>query len=307
VDKKGLIALLFGMFLFSTIEVASKLMQTGGGVAGQYPFWLACLRFIITGLVLTGPAVRQLRRRTDCFSWKDAAALAGLGCIGVSIMSSLFHLAITFLPANIAALIFSCNPVFVVLLAPLVLPEKITVRKLIAVCICLSGIAVLANDRGDRISGTGVLLMLAAILVFSVYTILFKKMIPRYGALPITALGGLTGGLLILPVALPVEGFAPAMYTPADWIGILYLGIPGTALAYLLYIYGIGHTEAGIGSMTFFLKPFLAALLAWWILGEHLGAVEMGGGALILLGMAVALVPIRRQSSKGWKNENNTR
>jgi drug/metabolite transporter (DMT)-like permease len=292
-NLRGMLSLLVSIVLFSTIEVASKLMQRGGGIAGQYPFWLAALRFIITGLVLFFPAAHALRGKA--FTRRDAAVLAGLGLLGVTLMSSLYHLAITFLPANVAALVFSCNPVFVVLFAPLMLPEKITLRKLAAVALCLTGIAVLARDRADGISPAGLLLMLAAIIIFALYTVLFKKMTPRYGALPITAFAGLVGGLCILPLALGVEGMPLATYGMTDWLGIAYLALIGTALGYFLFIYGISHVEAGIGSMAFFLKPFLAALFAWMILGEALTLPMLIGGAFILGGMVIALARSRRR------------
>lgn len=292
---RGLLSLLGGIVLFSTIEVASKLMQTGGGVAGRYPFWLAYFRFIVTGLVLAFPAFRSLRARGLSLVGRDLAALTGLGLLGVTLMSGLFHLAITYLPANVAALVFSCNPVFVVLFAPLLLPETINVRKLIAAGLCLVGIAVLAHDRADGISVTGLVLMLVAIIIFALYTVLFKKVTPRYGALPVTAFASLSGGLFLLPLAVGLEGFPVGQYGVADWWGLAYLSLFGTALAYFLFIYGMGHVEAGIGSMSFFLKPFLAALFAWMVLGEALGAPELAGGLLILAGMAAALVPIRRK------------
>ncbi|MFA5027754.1 MAG: EamA family transporter [Candidatus Methylomirabilota bacterium] len=287
---RGMLSLLAGIVLFSTIEVASKLMQSGGGIAGQYPFWLAALRFIIAGLILVIPAARSLRDKA--FTRRDTAVLAGLGLLGVTLMSSLYHLSITFLPANVAALVFSCNPVFVVLFAPLVLPEKITVRKLVAVALCLTGIFALGRDRAAGVSLTGLLLMLAAIIIFALYTVLFKKMTPRYGALPVTAFAGLVGGLCILPLALGVEGMPLTAYGTADWLGIAYLAIIGTALAYFLFIYGIGHVEAGTGSMAFFLKPFLAALFAWMVLKEALTLPMLIGGAFILGGMIIALVRV---------------
>jgi drug/metabolite transporter (DMT)-like permease len=288
----GMLSLLVSIVLFSTIEVASKLMQSGGGIAGQYPFWLAALRFIVTGLVLFIPAARQLRGKL--LTGRDVATLAGLGLLGVTLMSSLYHLAITFLPANVAALVFSCNPVFVVLFAPLVLPEKITTRKLAAVVVCLTGIYVLAHERADGISSAGLLLMLMAIIIFALYTVLFKKMTPRVGALPVTAFAGLIGGLCILPLAFGFEGFPLTTYGMADWLGIAYLALIGTALGYFLFIYGISHVEASAGSMAFFLKPFLAALFAWLILGEALTLPMLIGGMCILGGMLIALLPARK-------------
>jgi drug/metabolite transporter (DMT)-like permease len=288
-NLRGFSALLAGIILFSTIEVASKLMQIGGGVAGHYPFWLACLRFMIAGLILLFPALRYLRRRRVVLQKRDLYALAGLGLLGVTLMSSLYHLSITFLPANVAALVFSCNPVLVVLFAPLVLSEKITLRKLVAGMLCLAGTAVLARGRADSLSAAGLLLMLTATAIFALYTVLFKKMTPRCGALPVTALASLFGGIFELPLALGVEGFPLAAYGGADWICLIYLAVIGTALAYFFFIYGMGHVEAGIGSMAFFLKPFLAALFAWMVLGEALTIPMLIGGAFILGGMITAL------------------
>ncbi len=292
-NLRGLLSLLAGIVLFSTIEVASKLMQQGGGTAGRYPFWLAFFRFFITGIVLLLPALHRLRLRGVSLGRRDFADLIGLGVLGVTLMSCLFHLAITFLPANIAALVFSCNPVFVVLFAPFFLPEKISLRKLMAVGLCLTGIFLLARDRADGVSLIGLLMMLAAIIIFALYTVFFKKLTPRYGALPITAFAGLFGGLFILPLAWGVEGMPLATYATADWLGIAYLAVICTALGYFLFIYGLGHIEASIGSMAFFLKPFLAAFFAWLVLGESLSVPILVGGAFILSGMLAALLPVR--------------
>ena len=296
---RGLLALLAGIILFSTIEVTSKLMQIGGGnTAGKYPFWLAFFRFFGTGVILFIPAMHRLRRNQIRLTGHDLKKLAGLGVVGVTLMSGLYHLSLTYLPANVAALVFSCNPVFVVLFAPFFLSEKITVRKLIAVGLCLSGILILAKDHTDGISVTGLWLMLVAIITFAFYTIFFKKMTPRYGALPVTAFASLFGGLPLLLIACATEGVPLAAYGAGDWIGIAWLTIFATAIAYFLYIYGINHVEAGTGSMAFFLKPFLAALFAWMVLGETLTIPLLIGAALILTGMVIALVPARRGNNK---------
>jgi len=290
---KGWAALLAGVALFSTIEVCSKFMETGGAVAGRYPFWLAFFRFMIAGLLL----VILLHFRGVRLAPKAVAELTGLGLLGVTLMSSLYHLSITFLPANVAALVFSCNPVFVMVLAPLLLPERFTGRKLLAIMLSLGGIGVLAMDQTDGISLTGLLLMLAAIIVFAFYTVLFKKMTPRYGALTVTGTAALAGGIFLLPLAVLSEGLPVAAYGMIDWGGILYLALVGTALAYFLYIYGMGHVEAGWGSMSFFLKPFLAAVFAWFLLGEALSLPMLIGGGFILGSMAVGLIPARKKSN----------
>lgn len=294
----GLTALILGVLLFSTVEVCSKLMQAGGAVAGNNPFWLACFRSVGSGLLLTAPALTSLRARNQSIRLRDAGIFLGIGLIGVTLMLSLFHLGIFYLPANIAALLFSCNPVFVVLFAAVLLSERITLRSVTAIVLCVAGVLVLAHGRSGGISLPGVLLMSGSALAFSLYTVLCKKVIPRYGPLPVTAFAALSGGLIILPIALTVEGLPFASYGMADWAGMTYLTVFGTALGYWLYIYGIGHVGAGAGSMTFFLKPFAAAWFAWLILGETFSVQECIAGALILTGMVTALLPQSRKLSR---------
>lgn len=292
--RTGCCSLIIGVLLFSTVEVASKLMQVNGAVAGNNPFWVACFRSIVCGLLLGIPAVHSIRKRGSVLTRRDAGGIAAAGVIGVTVMSAFFHLAITCLPANIAALIFSCNPVLVLLLAGLFLAERITVSKVAAVGFCLCGIFLLARDRADDLSLVGVLLMVSATLAFALYTVLCKKLIPRCGALPVTAFAALFGGLLLVPVAVAAEGVPLGAYGGADWAGLIYLAVFGTALGYFLYIHGIGHVGAGVGSMAFFLKPPTAALFAWMALGETFSVFEAAAGLLILAGMLTALLPEAR-------------
>lgn len=288
----GLASLILGVLLFSTIEVCSKLMQNSGAIAGENPFWLASIRFVVTGLIFLQPACRAFRQRELRFDGRAFWQMFGMGFVGVTLMASLFHIGLLFLPANVAALIFSCNPVFVILIAAVVLAEPITLRKLIAVLLCLGGVVVLGAQSGS-LSILGVVLMVAAMLSFALYTVLCKKIIPRYGAMAITSFSSLLGGLALIPIAIVREGWSLASYGSADWIGVAYLTLFGTALGYLLYTYGIGRVGAGVGSMTFFLKPFAAALFAWLILVEEFSTVEQIAGAFILAGMIVALAPAK--------------
>lgn len=292
-SRWGLVALIAGVLLFSTIEVSSKLMQAQGAVAGKTLFWLACLRFVGTGILLSGPARASLKQRGVQLGVRDLLTLTGVGLVGVTLMASLFHLGVARLPANIAALVYSCNPVFVVLMAAVLLHEKITRRKLTAVVLCLMGVFVLGRNRTADVSLSGILLISGALLAFALYTVLTKKVIPRYGAPAVAAMASLTGGLVLMPIAYAVEGLPFAQYGVADWCGIAYLTVFATALGYFLYLYGIGHVGAGTGSMAFFLKPFAAAFFARIVLGEEFSSTELIAGALILSGMIIALAPRR--------------
>lgn len=282
---KGLLALLLGILVFSSIEVVSKMIETG-----LPPFRLALLRFLIGGVVLL-PAV--LKNNRNGFTRRDYSEFAKLGLIGVTITIGIYHLAINYCPANVSAIIFSCNPAFVALFAPFLLGEKTSVSKLVSVGLCLVGIAWIGFnfEQSANPSSIGVVLMFISAICFAFYTVLLKKAVPKYGALTVTCASGLAGSLFLLPLTLGLEGLSGWNCGVGGWMGVLYLSIIATGLGYWLYFYGISHVEASLGSMTFFLKPFIAALLAWVMLGEELSRSVLTGGLIILVGIAITILP----------------
>jgi drug/metabolite transporter (DMT)-like permease len=99
---------------------------------------------------------------------------------------------------------------------------------------------------------------------------------------------GLFGALFLLP--LLAFRFEPQMGTELvkGWTMVLYIAVMGTAVAYGLYYYGIHHTTAQGGSMSFFLKPVVASILAVAILHETINSFMIIGTSLILVGLFIA-------------------
>ena len=292
----GFGAMLLAITLFSTIEVVSKWM--GGGVP---PLRLAFLRFFITGLVLLVPAFNILRMRMEPLRGRDMLVLSGLGVVGVALSIGLYHMAIRHLQANVAAIVFSANPVFVVLFSPWILKERVDARKVLGVMIGLSGIAVFAVEKGGLAIGTGkgILLMLGAEITFALYSVLSKKYMPRYGAIVITCFAGLIGSLILLPVSLALEGNPFVGMGPWIWCGVVYLAVGATAIAYVAYFYGLLNVGAARGSMFFFLKPVLASVFAWIVLGEPVTMQVAAGTLLILSSLFLVLLAGNRKPVMG--------
>ncbi|MFC1468204.1 DMT family transporter [Verrucomicrobiota bacterium] len=284
---KGIIALLLGILVFSSIEVVSKMIEVD-----MPPFRLAFLRFFIGGAILL-PAVLRNNGNGRNLCKKDYVEFAKLGVIGVTITIGIYHLAIKYCPANVAAIIFSCNPAFVALFAPFLLGEKVSAGKIVSVGLCLAGISWIGFnfEQTGSPSFVGVILMFVSAICFAFYTVLLKKAVPNYGALTITCAAGLFGSLFLVPITLGLEGLGGWNCGITGWLGVLYLGVVATGFGYLFYFYGISHVEASLGSMTFFLKPFIAALLAWLMLGEKLSRSVLVGGVIILAGIAITIIP----------------
>ncbi len=272
--------------LFSSVEVAAK--GLGGAVP---PLRLAFIRFFSTGLVLTPVAFILWRRAGRRITLRDGVILGGLGLIGVTITIGLFHLAILYLQANVAAIVFSVHPVFVALLAPTLLPESLSRRTLVAAMVGALGVAAFVADAGGVSvhATTGVLLMLGSVLGFALYTIMVKRCAPVYGAIEITGVASLLGGVLLWPLSVWREGLRWAPLTLPQVAATVYLSSMTTALAYVLYFLGLRRVDASQGAIFFFVKPVLASLLAWGILGERLTMWMFVGAALILLSMVLSL------------------
>ncbi len=284
-------AMVAAIVLFSTIEVSSKMAN-----AQAAPLLLAFVRFFLTGAVLLAPALKLIRLRAQPLGWHDGVTLLLLGVFGVTLTISLYHMAIPELRANVAAIVFSANPAFVVLFAPWLLGEQINWRKLAAVVLGLAGIVVFALNRGlVDCSLKGILLMTGALVAFALYTVLSKKFMPRFGAVVITCSASLIGSLLIFPLSLLLEGNPWMGLAAFNWPVVLYLTLVATALAYVLFFYGIINIGAARGSLFFFLKPVLAAAFAWALLGEPVNRLVVGGAGLILASLVFALVPTPRR------------
>ena len=66
------------------------------------------------------------------------------------------------------------------------------------------------------------------------------------------------------------------------WSALVYIGLVPTALAYTLFFRGMRHTPATPASIATMLEPLTAAVLAWAVFGESLGAVGLIGAGLLL-------------------------
>lgn len=286
---RGWCALLGAIFLFSTIEIASKVLRRQAAVDSTL---LVFVRFMVTGIVLLGLSWGRWFRQSH-LTWRSYGIFAINGLVGIALSITLFHDAINlFKNASSAAVVFSVNPVFVTLLAPFVNREKWTVGKVTGCLLGACGVVFFAWETGqlDSQSMRGLGLMLLAAFLFASSICISKRIMPKYGAMVVMGFSGLFGALFLLP--LLAMNFTPATLgeLAKGWLPVLYLSVVGTALAYGLYYYGIHHTTAQGGSMSFFLKPVIASVLAVLILRETINWYMIAGTVLILSGLFLAEV-----------------
>jgi len=288
----GTLALLGAIVLFSTVEIASKAIQANCG-ARLDPFLLVFIRFFVTGLCLLALGLPAARRQGLVLSGRDYATLCLNGAIGVGLSISLFHAAIlVFRNASSSAVVFSANPVFVALLAPLINREALTRRKAAAVLLGGTGVFCFAFESGQLESAAlkALLVMLGSAFLFALSVCLSRRIIPRYGPLLTMGYSALFGSLMVLPLGLWHSAVPILPELAKAVLPVAYLVLAGTAVGYGLYYYGLARTTAYRASVTFFLKPVLATALAVVVRHEQLNAYTIGGTGLVLAGLCLALI-----------------
>jgi drug/metabolite transporter (DMT)-like permease len=155
----------------------------------------------------------------------------------------------------------------------------------------------IATSTGDA-DLAGVLLVLLSATVYSIAMVAQKVVLRRVGALQVTWLACLIGTIACLPFAgqllrdLPT---APGL----SILGVVYLGLVPTALAFSTWAYALSHTTAGKLGVTTFAVPPITIVLGWLLLGEVPPVLAIVGGALSLAGVAIARVRPRVRAASG--------
>lgn len=309
--KRGYLLVLGAIILFSTIEVVSKYLQSGAGAAGTVgPSQVATLRFVFGAafILLLVLGRRETRFMAQAVK-KDGLPIALLGAVGVFLTFFLMHEGIETTSASAAAVIFSMNPVFTVLVASLALRERLGLLGWLGVGIGLLG--AFAAITGFKLSGLfsrddflGSLLVLISAVTWSVYTVYGKKYSERYGSLVLSFLTMAVGSVL-LSVLLTVQGGWSEMagYDLRAWVWLLYLGIITVGVGYILYFGGMRRVPASRGASLFYLKPILAVFIAYLALGEPISYSLLFASLMVAAGILLVTLPREARAKSAAKEE----
>lgn len=307
----GFLCIAITTILFSLMEITLK------GVSVHFhPFQLNFTRFLIGGLVLLPPALRSLRRRAADAPKLDVRALAKialLGFIGIFVSMTFYQLSVIHTDASVVAILFSSNPLFVMLFAAILLREPIYKHNVAALVLELLGILIIVSPWNMRLSPLGVFCVMIAALTFALYGVLGKKESGTYGAIVTTCFGFLFGSLeMIVAAALThipiVAAFLQA--TPlADYANIpfltgyslemlpafLFVCIGVTGIGYVCYFLAMEYTSASATSLVFFFKPILAPILALLLIQEAIPGNRIAGIVIIFFASLVNLAPVLKE------------
>ena len=265
-------------------NVASSLFQTG-----VHAFDLAGVTTIIATLVLL--LVQTIHQGLPSLSLHPAQFVLG---VLFTLFVAADYLAIERLPVAVAIVLIFTSPVLVVLWTALLSRRLPSRQVLAALSLSVMGVVLVAQLLPDKLAvfnWFGVSVGLSAALLFAAYTLLSGQM-STTGSATVGLLKTFWVSSLLWVGYLIIHGFPFALFTPQNLPNVIYMGIAGSLLPYLLYLWGIKHLQAERAAIVATIEPMIAAALAWIWFGQALTLLQMLGGVLILI--AITLLRLRK-------------
>ncbi|WP_081795142.1 EamA family transporter [Nocardioides sp. URHA0020] len=241
------------------------------------PLFGAMVRALPFGLLLL--AFRP-RLPTGIWWWRSLV----LGTLNIGAFFVLIFIAAYRLPGGTAATLTATAPIMVMLVAWALIGERPRAASLAGAAVGAAGVALLVLRADFTVDPVGVAASFGAVAMSSVGFVLVKRWQPPVDLLTFTAWQLVAGGLVLLPVALVVEGTPPALGVGAIG-GFLYLGLVGTVMAYVVWFRGLRRLPAGAVSLVGLLNPVSGTVLGVALAGESFGGSQALGLLLVLAGI----------------------
>lgn len=272
----------------STIQIIISMLIWGSiGIFVKYielpSLEIAFLRAVIAAAFLLIIGIFSRRKNKSMFSRKNLLLLLASGA-AIGLNWVLLFQAYKYTTISNATLSYYFAPVFVILLSPIVLKEKLTPVKLLSVFGALAGLfLILKSQSGSSLGQYNHVLgmsfgVMAAVLYAGV--VLLNKYIKDFSGFDMTFIQITTAALVLLPLIitrgqLQIEGMNTLLI-------ILIIGIVHTGIAYLIYFSAIKNVKAQSAAMLSYIDPVSAILFGTLLLGEPVSIIQILGGLLIL-------------------------
>ncbi|MGZ0715890.1 DMT family transporter [Pseudomonas palleroniana] len=283
--------------------VAVTVIWGGTFVAGRYlapdvdPLLAASVRFLLASLALLAflavarvPLARPSR--------KQLIQLAVLGCFGIFFYNLCFFYGLHYINASRASLIVALNPAVIGLAAWLLFKERGSVSGIL---LCLSGAGLVIVSRNPNLlqgaphAWLGDGLIFGCVVGWGVYSLFSRSLNQSLGPLQ-TVTWSILLGTLMLTVTSALTGTFTlqrlAAIQPVQWLSLVYLGVLGSALAYIGYYDGIRRMGATRSGAFIALNPLTAVICSALLLDERLTPTMYAGAVLILLGIYLCNKPL---------------
>lgn len=248
------------------------------------PLTLITLRYILAVLALFIFIKFISKEKLKKITKKDGFLFLLIGFIGYFLSISLQFLGTKLTDAHTGSVLTTSTPAFTIIFAKLILKEKITLKKFISLLIASLGVLVVIGYGGSKgFNFLGDLALIGAANTWALLSVLVKIASKNNSSLIVTAYAIFIGLIFTIPFTVFELKSTPVTYINLNIIlGLIYIGVISTAIAFFLWNKGLEMVDTGIGSLFFFFQPLVGSFLGWFLLNEKLGMNFFIGGVLIL-------------------------
>jgi drug/metabolite transporter (DMT)-like permease len=275
------LATFLGVFSHATSEFFTVLSGLKGVEVTVWRFMVGAMCLIVVSLSL-----KESRNLLQPIKEQPVRVIT-VALVGMTFAQLLFHWSLDYASIVQVATMVTTMPIFVVMIDAVLNKTKITIPKMISGIGAFLGVTFLLTDgylAELRIGGGviyGVLLSLSASVLGSFYMVLMRPVINQYGAIRITTLTFAMGSIVLWGVV----GFVWEVWIdpttlfdrpPNAYLSILTLGMWNTCIGFILWLWGLSASpDIGRANYLFFLKPVIAALLAYFIMGSKITGFQV--------------------------------
>ena len=277
----------------------ANLLWSGNWIAGRAlrdsfdPISLNFWRWTIATLAMAPFALPALRGKGALLR-QHAGILLILAFTGIAVFQSLVYLGLRSTTAVNAVLINSSIPLFMLLCSWVIEREHAAPRQIAGMLVSLAGILVILSRGSPRAllelevhAGDGWILL--AMPVWGIYSVLLKRRPAELGGLPFLFVISLAGVVMLLPFTSLAAAQRPLAFpTAAEALGVLYMGLMASVVAFICWNRGVAAIGANAAGFTVHLLPAFGTLLAIAFLGETFAPFHAAGIATILAGVLLA-------------------
>jgi drug/metabolite transporter (DMT)-like permease len=268
----GILLIAISAASFGTLAIFGRFLYADG----LDTFTMLFLRFgfaaVLMAVILI---VRQERFPRGKILWQ----LIGMGALGYVGQSFSYLSAIKYASAGLVALLLYLYPMFVFILSVVILREKVTWIKVVALVLALIGTALTVDPEGGQLPG--ILFSISAALIYSFYIIVGTNVMKHVSALQSSTVIFASAGA-VYGILMAVNGVhLPA--TNTGWINIVGIVLVATVIPVVTFLAGLERIGPTNAAMLSTLEPVVTVLLAAWIFSERLHPIVMLGGGFILV------------------------
>ncbi len=224
--------------------------------------------------------------------WRPLLAIAFAQIVGFTV---LIQTALVEGGAGKTALLAYTMPFWVILLARVVLGERMALRQWLWIGVAAAGLVCVIEPWAGLPGGASTLLALAAGLSWAIAVVVSKRLFAdtSVSALSLTAWQMLVGTIVLVTVALCVPE-RPIAWTPYFIGALAYNAVLASGIAWVMWSFIVQRLPATVAGLTSLAVPLCGVLFAWVLLGERPGVVEAVGIALVGVALFGITRPARR-------------